>query len=292
MHSFVVFRSMSNTLKHLLLALQFFTRIPLPPTVAQWVGFSTQHMRSAMVHLPAIGWLTGGLALLVYVGVLWLWGSPIMLMASSTLLLVLAALLSTLATIWMTGAFHEDGLADVADALGGHLPVQRALEVMKDSRVGSYAVITLTLALLLKIALLAALGLVQTGVLLCVLVAAHVVSRFTPLLLVRSLPHVGLHQQSKTLQVTGGMQHLPIGGAAMWCLPLAAIYWLEDGPVKLAIVGIATLVALVTAGVMGFWFRRRLQGVTGDCMGATQQVCELVFYAAALTATLHLMGGA
>ena len=169
---------MDNSLRHLLLAIQFFTRLPLPASLMQWVGFSPVLMRNAMGHMPAVGWLVGGVAAVVYAGTLWLWGSPVMLMASSTLLLALAALLSTAATIWLTGAFHEDGLGDVADALGGHTSPERALAIMKDSRVGSYAVVTLICALLLKVLLLAALGVLQTTVALWVLVAAHVLSRF------------------------------------------------------------------------------------------------------------------
>ena len=276
--------------RNLLLALQFFTRLPLPASLAAWADFSPARMRAALVHFPAIGWLTGSVAVLVYLLVLWLWGSPVMLMASSSLLMALAALLSTLATIWLTGALHEDGLSDVADALGGHASPTRALEIMKDSRVGSYAVITLGMTLLLKVLLLAALGVLQTTVALWVLVAAHVLSRFLPLLLVKMLPHVGLEGQSKTLQATGGMQQLPIWTAALWCTPLAGLFVLDQGSGLLAIVGMATAAAALAMLAMGWWFRRRLGGVTGDCLGATQQVCELVFYGAALSATLHAMG--
>ena len=281
---------MDNSLRHLLLAIQFFTRLPLPAPLMQWVGFSPVLMRNAMGHMPAVGWLVGGVAAVVYAGTLWLWGSPVMLMASSTLLLALAALLSTAATIWLTGAFHEDGLGDVADALGGHTSPERALAIMKDSRVGSYAVVTLICALLLKVLLLAALGVLQTTVALWVLVAAHVLSRFLPLLLVKMLPHVGLEGQSKTLQATGGMQQLPIWTAALWCTPLAGLFVLDQGSGLLAIVGMATVAAALAMLAMGWWFRHRLRGVTGDCLGATQQVCELVFYGAALSATLHAMG--
>lgn len=281
--------AMENSLRHLLLAIQFFTRLPLPAPVMQWVGFSPLLMRNAMGHMPAVGWLVGSTATLVYAGTLWLWGAPVMVMASSTLLLALAALLSTLTTIWLTGAFHEDGLGDVADALGGHTSSERALAIMKDSRVGSYAVVTLIGALLLKVLLLAAIGIVQTGVALSVLVSAHVISRFLPLLLVKALPHVGLEGQSKTFQATGGIQELPIWTAALWCAPLIAFYGLDDGAWKLAIIGAGTLAASVATAGMGWWFKRRLRGITGDCLGATQQVCELVFYGAALSATLHAM---
>lgn len=279
--------------RNLLLALQFFTRLPLPASLAAWADFSPARMRAALVHFPAIGWLTGSVAVLVYLLVLWLWGSPVMLMASSSLLMALAALLSTLATIWLTGALHEDGLSDVADALGGHASPTRALEIMKDSRVGSYAVITLVMTLLLKVLLLASLGVLQPGVVLASLLCAHVVSRFFPLLLINALPHIGLDQQSKTLRITGGLQQASVWSAALWCLPLAAFYYVTgQGAWTLAILGSATIASGIAAALMGWWFRRRLQGFTGDCLGATQQVCELVFYAASLTATLYAMAHA
>lgn len=276
-------------LRHLLLAFQFFTRLPLPKSWADWVGFDQQAMRAAMVHWPAVGWVVGLCAAFVFHGVLWLWGSQAMLMSASNLLMVLAALFSTLATILLTGALHEDGLADVADALGGHLPAQRALEVMKDSRVGSYAVITLVMVLLLKVVLLASLGMVHTGVAVFGLMAAHAVSRAAALMLASWLPHIGLHQQSKTLQTTGSLQNLPLWQAALWCTPLLVCLTLPEGQALFVIFAFATACALVATFCMGWWFKRRLQGITGDCLGATQQVAELAFYAGTLTATLNML---
>ena len=63
---------MDNSLRHLLLAIQFFTRLPLPDPLMQWVGFSPVLMRNAMGHMPAVGWLAGGVAAVVYAGTLWL----------------------------------------------------------------------------------------------------------------------------------------------------------------------------------------------------------------------------
>ncbi|MDO5652555.1 MAG: adenosylcobinamide-GDP ribazoletransferase [Brachymonas sp.] len=281
---------MQHSLRSLLLALQFFTRIPLPSPVEKWVGFAPERMREAMGYMPAIGWLVGMVASLVYAGVLELWGTPLMLRASPTLLALLAALLSTAATIWLTGGMHEDGLADVADALGGYASSERALQIMKDSRVGNYAVLTLGMALVLKMGLLAALALLQTRTLFCVLVTAHVVSRFFPLLLVNWLPHVALEGQSKTRQVAGVIGGIRLWSAALWCLPLAAVYWLpRGGALLLLLVGSCTVIAGLVAMLMGWWFHRRLKGFTGDCLGATQQACELACYATALTVMLQVI---
>lgn len=274
---------MQYFVRSLLLALQFFTRIPLPASWAQWAGFSTARMRAALVHMPAIGWLAGGLAAAVFAAVLQLWGTAPMLRAAPVLLMVLASLLSAAATIWLTGGMHEDGLADVADALLGSATPERALQIMKDPRVGSYAVLILGLFLLLKACLLAALALLQLQALFVMLVAAHVLSRFFPLVLANRLPHVALEDQSKTRQVAGIIGNLPLWPAVLWCLPLAGVYWLPQGGGLLLLIGTAAGAGAVAAWCMGRWFRRRLQGFTGDCLGATQQVCELACYATALT---------
>ncbi|WP_295982082.1 adenosylcobinamide-GDP ribazoletransferase, partial [uncultured Variovorax sp.] len=98
-------------IRHFLIALQFFTRVPVTGALAEWVGFSPQMLRASAAHLPGIGWLAGGVAALVFAGVAW--GLPGVAGALA------AAVLSTVATVMLTGAFHEDGLADVADGLGG-----------------------------------------------------------------------------------------------------------------------------------------------------------------------------
>src|SRR5205823_2937871 len=124
-----------------------------------------------------------------------------------------AAIGCTAVTVLLTGAFHEDGLADVADGLGGSAERERALAIMKDSRLGSYGVLALVLALLAKVALLAVLaGQSEAGVLLA-LFGAHVVSRFAPLLIVRQLAYVGDPDTSKSKPIAEriGYRELAIG---------------------------------------------------------------------------------
>src|SRR3954468_3158428 len=100
-----------NGVRHFLLALQFFTRVPVTGPLAAWVGFSPQMLRASAAHLPGIGWLVGAVAALVFVGI----GMGLPGVAGA----LVAGVLSTIATVMLTGAFHEDGLADVADGLGG-----------------------------------------------------------------------------------------------------------------------------------------------------------------------------
>jgi adenosylcobinamide-GDP ribazoletransferase len=120
---------------------------------------------------------------------------------------LVAALISTAGTLWLTGGFHEDGLADVADGLGGLVPPERALEIMKDSRIGAYGVMALPWPCSPSWADRPAAGVMQPFwgpvpvlILVCCI---HVLSRFAPLVLMRSLPHVGLAAASKTLHIAG-----------------------------------------------------------------------------------------
>jgi adenosylcobinamide-GDP ribazoletransferase len=144
----------------------------------------------------------------------------------------------------------------------------RALEIMKDSRVGAYGSMALTLALLTKVALLAVLGSVGLDVALAALVGAHVLSRFWPLVLVRTMTHVGDAAGSKSKPLADQMTSSAIFAAFMWCfMPLALVYYAQ--------------------ALLWMWrlFTRRLQGFTGDCLGATQQVCEIAFYLGCAVAT-------
>ena len=113
-------------------AVRFFTRLPVP----DWVGHSAEALNRSARYFPAVGMLVGGIGALVYVAATHLWPQPV------------AVLLSMAATVYATGAFHEDGLADMVDGLGGGWEKQRILEIMKDSRVGSYGVVAVVLALL------------------------------------------------------------------------------------------------------------------------------------------------
>ena len=138
--------------RHFLLALQFFTRIPVTGRLAQWVGYSPAMLRASAGHFPGVGWLVGA------VGALVLWGA-LRVLPGGALGALVAAAFSTLATVWLTGAFHEDGMADTADGLGGAVTRERALAIMKDSRIGTYGAAALVLVLALKLALLALLAL-------------------------------------------------------------------------------------------------------------------------------------
>lgn len=254
--------------RHFLLALQFFTRIPVTGSLAQWVGYTPQMLRASAGHFPGIGLLVGAVAALVYAALAWA-------LPDTAWTPLVAAMLSTVATVLLTGAFHEDGLADVADGLGGSSERERALEIMKDSRVGVFGALALVLAALTKAALLALLGSVDWQFACAGMLAAHVISRAWSLLLIRMLPHVGDSALSKSKPLADRISGASLLAASLWLiLTLVIVSW------SLGVVDLAACLGASGLAFLWMWrlFRRRLQGFTGDCLGATQQVCELACY--------------
>lgn len=234
-------------------ALGFFTRLPVPT----WVGYSAEGLQRSARYFPAVGLLVGAIAALAYVltGLVW-----------PKTLAVLAAMG---ATIYATGAFHEDGLSDMADGLGGGWTKEQALAIMKDSRVGSYGVVTMVLVLLGKFMALIELKEVWIP---AALVAGHAVSRFCATLLLRTLDYVrpeDTPSKARPLASRIGNGELALAGA----FALAGLLLLPPGP---------ALRGCLLAGAVTLWLarllQRRLGGYTGDCLGATQQGAELAFY--------------
>jgi adenosylcobinamide-GDP ribazoletransferase len=256
--------------------------VPVTGRLADWVGFSPAMLRASVAHLPGVGWLVGGLVALAT----WL---LLALLPASPFAPLVAAVLGTVASVLITGAFHEDGLADVADGLGGTQSRERALEIMKDSRVGAFGAIAVVLALLAKVSLLALLGSLHSVVLLVALFTGHVLSRFWPLLTIRLLPHVGDAAGSKSKPLADQISLGSLWVAVLWSFGALALVVIAQAAMVLIVPGLA-LPALLTWLAVGMcasglawlgmlrWFARRLQGFTGDCLGATQQVCELAFY--------------
>jgi len=282
--------AVARFVRHVLLAVQFFTRIPVTGRLADWVGYSPAMLRASAAHFPAIGWLVGTPVALCFAGLCWA-------LPAQPAAPWVAAIFSTLLGVMLTGAFHEDGLADVADGLGGSMNRERALDIMKDSRVGSYGALALVVALLAKVATLALLGQIAPGLAACALLAAHVSSRTVPLFIIRTLPHVGDTAQSKSKPLADQVSGAALAVALVWWLPvlgwtLAPLLcatppaWLGGLGASPTIWGLGWLLAwgmaLVTLLLAWGWlwrlFARRLQGFTGDCLGTTQQVCEIAFY--------------
>ena len=271
---------MPQVVREFLTAVQFFTRIPITGRLAEWVGFSPELLRASAGHFPGVGLVVGVAAATAYALVN-------TLLPETHVTPLVAAVLSTVLTVLMTGGFHEDGLADVADGLGGSYDRTRALDIMKDSRVGAFGAMALVLALLAKVALLALLGSVEsvpTGwdeapfsswYVCAALVAGHTVSRALPLLLIAWLPHVGDTAASKSKPLADQITARSLAIAGLWFFMALSLVGIALDAIDLIVACSFSALALLW---MGRWFKRRLQGFTGDCLGATQQVCEIAFY--------------
>jgi adenosylcobinamide-GDP ribazoletransferase len=234
----------------LLAALQFLTRIPIPA-----IPYTERTLADAMIYFPLIGLAIGAGTGLLHK----------LLLPHLTRPLVALAVVT--ATVLITGALHEDGLADCADAFGSHHPRIRTLEILRDSRIGSYGAIALTLTLAARILLIAALPLDRT---MPFLISAHVLSRWSSLPLTM-LPAArpdsgqGVKVAQQTPRISLIVTTLFMVAAITYFLRYAAI-----APVAAA--------SAVTALTALFYFRR-IGGVTGDCFGATNQLVEIAVLA-------------
>ena len=256
-----------NAIRHFLLALQFFTRMPLPRRLADWAGYSPAMQQASLAYFPLVGALVGMVGAVCF-------RAALRLLPAVDASAWVAAVLSVAATVMLTGAFHEDGLADTADGLGGHVSRERALEIMKDSRIGSYGSVALALALLLRIGLIAALAQADAALAAWALFAGHAFSRLMPVGIVASLPYIRENnaKSAATASRAGGRV---IAGALFWA-SLALAFACRQHPGLFWIAGV--IACMLAWFAMYRLLRRRLQGYTGDALGATQQACELAFY--------------
>lgn len=244
-----------------LTAMQFFTRLPMPA----WVGHSPGQLDQAARYFPAVGAFVGLCCSLV----LWL--------AAQALPLAIAIALSMLAGILLTGAFHEDGLSDFVDGMGGGYTREKILAIMKDSHTGSYGVIALVLVLLLKHQSLLALGNASSlPFVAAVLIAAHTISRLLSVSIMFTQRYVRDGDEARAkpaAQSLSGASFLIalLTGAASLSLLLAA--GMGAGKLLLAL-GCAVLLRAYLARLM----LRHIGGYTGDCLGAVQQITEAGFY--------------
>lgn len=234
-----------------LTAVQYFTRLPMPA----WVGHSAAQLQGTARYFSLVGVLVG------CVGALALWASSLLFPAP------LPAILSTGVTIFLTGAFHEDGLADTFDGFGGGATRERAFEIMKDSRIGTFGVVALVLTLLIKIATLNAIPVVSVVFL---LVAGHAFSRACAVSLLFVSNYVGSTEHSRARPVAQTMSGGEFALAAL--IGVIPLYWCGVP----ALAGAAS--ALLVLFILARWFIRRLGGFTGDTLGATQQLTEIAFY--------------
>lgn len=238
-----------TVLRDLRAALSLLSRLPLPPP-AQFP------VPPAVWAWPVAGALLGALAS----------GAGMAALAAGLPVGVAAALVLAMGAL-LTGAMHEDGLADSCDGLWGGWTRERRLEIMKDSHIGSYGVMGLLLVTLARWS--AVVGLLQAGAL-APLIAAAALSRAPMAALLAGLPNARGHGLSAAVGRPGAMAACAAGGVALG-LALALA-----GPAGLIAAGAA---AATTLG-LGALARRKIGGQTGDILGASQQLAEMAALAA------------
>lgn len=243
---------MRNEWNIFLNALMFYSRIPVPRNTP----FSPAILNKATRYFPLVGAIIGATGALFY----WF--------GSFVLPQPIAVALSMAATIFITGAFHEDGFADFCDGFGGGYTKEKILEIMKDSRIGTYGTIGLIFMLLTKFLCLSD---IQPASVPWILIAAHAFSRILPVMLIYNAHYVREDLTSKVK---------PIGHKDT---PLAFIFALFWGSIFLPFIPFEAIILIVGLSALLFcifrsYIKTKLGGYTGDVLGALQQLAEVIFY--------------
>jgi adenosylcobinamide-GDP ribazoletransferase len=249
---------MARQLRLFLVALQFYSRIPVTGRLASWMGWDPEWLGRATRYFPAVGIVVAFGQAFVYVA------------ASGVLPHPVSLLLAIAAGLLLTGMFHEDGWADFCDAFGGSADRARTLAIMRDSRIGAYGAIGVAMLLLVRFETLAHL---DAGWIAASLICAAAFSRGCSVLVMTSLPYARDEDDAKARPVARNVAPadalIALAIAVAPTLLLAA--WTGDASAGL----LGLSFALLLTAAMRRIVRRRLGGYTGDCLGAVQQVAEV-----------------
>ena len=179
-----------------------------------------------------------------------------------------AAALAVSASLLLTGALHEDGLADTADALGGASTPERLFAILKDSRTGSFGAAAVAITVLLRVSLIAALGAAGGWA----LVLVHAAARLAPVALMTALPYVSDPMNRKN----AALERPTRERASLACLFPLALLVATIGLGWLSLVSALVFLSLGALMTMylGHRFKARAGGYTGDFLGATEQLVE------------------
>jgi adenosylcobinamide-GDP ribazoletransferase len=252
---------MISALRGLPAAFGFLTRLPVGG-----FPYSPDELRWSSAYFPLVGAVLGAALAAV-------------MMLSARAGTVVAATLAVSAGMLLTGAFHEDGLADTADALGGATDRDKLFVILRDSRIGSFGAAALCMALLLRVALLSALS----GAAPLALVLTQSLARLPPVWMMALLPSVSPEgARSSAIAGAGGSQ---VAVASGWVALLFGSAFAANLIEARLLAGLLVVAAL-TAAACAVRFLRRAGGLTGDFLGATEQVLEC-----ALLLTLALWRG-
>lgn len=238
-------------MEHIAAAFIFFTRLP----IWKLVDVPNEYYKRVVSYWPMTGWLTAGIS------------SCILYAVALVLPLNIAVICAIASRILLTGAFHEDGLADFFDGFGGGTDRESTLSIMKDSHIGSYGVIALIIYFLLYFSLISALP-IEIACL--ALLVADPCCKFIASQTINRLPYARTAEQSKTKEIYQSMGSgeflLSLGfGIIPLLLLFQPVYWL------------AVILPLVLFWGLTTLMKRRIGGYTGDCCGAVFLMCELAF---------------
>ena len=242
--------SIRSELEYFFGAIRFFTRLPVPA----WVGHSSEALERSSRYFPAVGLIVGASAALLFILTSFFWPKTLAVLAAMAI------------TLYVTGAFHEDGWSDMVDGFGGGWEKAQVLTIMKDSRIGSFGAVALVMMLLTKFFALVE---IDRPLLPVALIAGHGFSRLCATLVLHRLEYVRDEGKAKPLSTHIGRGELAFA-ALTALLPLLLL------PPQQSIPGV--VLALLATLWLARLFKRRIGGYTGDCLGATQQLAEVAFY--------------
>lgn len=243
---------MKKQLNILLTAIMFYSRIPVP----RIKNYESNMLSQSTRYLPFVGLLIGSLSALVYY------------CCSLVFPGYLSILLSMAFSVYLTGAFHEDGFADFCDGFGGGYTKDKVLTIMKDSRIGTYGSVGLILALGTKFASLYALSLNK---MVGIIIAGHALSRIIPVILIYTSSYVRDNASSKSKLVGLRTSNWTIIWAFIF--GLIPILWINPYAISFFFLFLLPIFLIFRHYVI-----KKIGGYTGDVLGALQQISEIVFY--------------
>jgi len=234
----------------IVVAVQFLTRIPMPP-----IAFEADSLSRAAKFFPLVGLMVGSGAVLLQKLLLFHLSRP------------LVALIVLIYLVLVTGCLHEDGLADTADGFGGGRSKEQILAILRDSRIGSYGATALLLSLLARYLLLASLPLEQFA---AYVISSQVLCRWSSLPLSYFVPPARERDgEGARIAKLTSLASLIFGSVFSLAVVAYALRRSAAAPV---------IVAILIAALSGWFYARELGGVTGDCFGATNQLTEIAVY--------------
>lgn len=255
---------MKKELRIFFTALMFLTRLPVP----RMTDHSPEYLEKSSRYFPLIGWIVGGIS------------AAVLLLALQVLSVELAVLAMMIAGVLSTGAFHEDGFADVCDGFGGGWTKQKILDIMKDSRLGTYGTTGLISILAAKFLLLRELlplmahhsGKSIYLLAPATLLAAHGISRMMAVISIQFYPYVTPDDVSKSKP--SAAQKLSMGSFIV-ALSFAVLPFLF---LPFSFLGLIFPVLLLATVLLNRYFKKWIGGHTGDCLGSIQQTTEIITY--------------